>query len=184
MSVKIRIIGCPQWGAVKPAHPLEKIGKSSRIIFHHTAGHGLNVPGDARADAMAYARAVQRQHMGQGWSDSGHNFLVMRSGVIVQGRWLTISQIQNRGMVLSAHCPGQNDQIGIEHEHYGNEEMTVAQAASSARLMAWIASMYHRKTVLPVDPHRKYYATSCPANLVEDIPTIHDRAQKILSKEG
>ena len=184
MSVAIKIIGCPQWGAVRPRHPLTKIGPSMRIIFHHTAGHGLNVPGDARADAKAYARAVQRQHMNQGWSDSGHNFLVMRSGVIIQGRWLSISQIQKHAMVESAHCPGQNEQIGIEHEHYGNEEMTAAQIAAAARLQAWIASCYHRKTVLPVYPHSKFFATACPANLKEDIPTIQERAQKILNKEG
>lgn len=116
----------------------------------------------------------------QGWNDSGHNFMVMRSGVIIQGRWLSISAIQAGHMVRSAHCPGQNDQIGIEHEHVDTEAMTDVQAEASARLQAWIAWNYGR-TVLPVYPHRKYFPTSCPANLIHDIKRIRDRAAEILA---
>lgn len=132
---------------------------------------------------MAYARAVQRMHMGQGWVDSGHNFLVMRSGVILQGRWLTITAIVAGHMVVSAHCPGQNEQIGIEHEHFGSEAMTKRQHESSARLMAWIADKYGRRTVLPVDPHSRYFATACPANLKSAIPAVIKRANAILKEE-
>src|SRR5215471_15315597 len=124
MSVKIWMIGCPAWGAKQPTQQITWTDRAERIIFHHTAGHGLDLPGTDREDGMAYARAIQRQHMGQGWIDSGHNFLIMRSGVILQGRWRTIRAIQAGKMVRSAHCPGQNDQIGIEHEHYGSEQMT------------------------------------------------------------
>jgi hypothetical protein len=38
---------------------------------------------------------------------------------VLQGRWLTVSAIEAGHMVVSAHCPGQNGQIGIEHEHLG-----------------------------------------------------------------
>src|SRR4029077_4195283 len=86
-------------------------------------------------------------------------------------------------MVSSAHCPGQNDQIGIEHEHQGREDMTRAQIASSARLMAWIADRYDRPVPLPVTPHCQHFATSCPANLEEDIPGIVADAARILKAE-
>ena len=184
MAVKCKIIGCYDWGARKPKSGIETISASKRIIFHHTAGHHQEIqnPGlQSRAESERYARAIQAQHMRQGWNDSGHNFLVCRNGLILQGRWLTVSAIRAGHMVRSAHCPGQNEQIGIEHEHLGNEKMTKLQREASARLMAWIAFEYGRKTVLSVDPHSKYFATACPANLKADIPAIRRRAQQILN---
>jgi hypothetical protein len=186
MAVKCSIITCPQWGARKPKAGLEIVPASKRIIFHHTAGHHREVSNpqnESRGEAIDYARAIQIQHMKQGWTDSGHNFLVCRNGLILQGRWLTVHSIEAKHMVRSAHCPGQNDQIGIEHEHLGHEPMTARQIEASARLMAWIADQYGRKTVLPVDPHSKYYATECPANLKSNIAKIKSVAQHILTNE-
>lgn len=186
MSVKCNIITCPQWGARRPRMGLITVFASKRIIFHHTAGHHQEISNSniqSVEESKAYARAIQAQHMRQGWVDSGHNFLVCRNGVVLQGRWLTVSAIEAHHMVSSAHCPGQNDQIGIEHEHFGLEKMTSKQREASARLMAWIADQYGRKTVLPVDPHSKYFATACPANLKADIAAIRHRAQDILDHE-
>jgi hypothetical protein len=187
MAVQIKIITCPDWGAKKPKSGIQTVAASKRIIFHHTAGHHAeieNPSAQSRAESERYARTIQAYHMSQGWTDSGHNFLVCRNGLILQGRWLTVSAIQANHMVRSAHCPGQNDQIGIEHEHKGTEAITEKQWQSSARLMAWIADKYDRKTVLPVDPHSKHFATACPVNLKGDIPSIRQRAQEILNAEG
>lgn len=186
MAVKCPIITAPQWGAAKPKSGIETVPASKKIIFHHTAGHHPEVshPADqSRAESELYARVIQKYHMSQGWTDSGHNFLICRNGLILQGRWITVSAIQAKHMVRSAHCPGQNEQIGIEHEHMGNEKMTAKQKESSARLMAWIADQYDRKTVLSVYPHSAYFATSCPANLKADIASIKSRAQHILTTE-
>ncbi len=184
-EVKINIVTCPQWGARKPKQPISTVGKSARIIFHHTASHHaeIDTPGaESLAEAIKYAQSIQSYHMDiNGWIDSGHNFLVCRNGTILQGRWLTVSAIEAGHMVDSAHCPGQNDQIGIEHEHKATEAMTAKQREASARLMAWIAHQYGRKTVLPVYPHSRYYATTCPANLKADIAGIKARAQEILN---
>lgn len=187
MSVKCDIITCPDWGARKPKQGIETVGRSARILFHHTAGHHREIDNpslESRAECEAYARAIQVMHMNQGWTDSGHNFLICRNGLILQGRWLTVSAIQAGHMVRSAHCPGQNTQIGIEHEHLGTELMTPKQHESSARLMAWIADKYDLRVVLPVEPHSKYFATACPANLKSNINTIKARAQKILNNEN
>lgn len=185
--VKCSIITCPDWGARKPKAGLQTISRANRIIFHHTAGHHPEIENpstQSRAESERFAREIQAYHMKQGWNDSGHNFLVCRNGLILQGRWLTVSSIQAQHMVRSAHCPGQNEQIGIEHEHLGNEEMTKQQREASARLMAWIADQYDRMKALPVDPHSKYLATACPGNLKADIPSIRKRAQQILEAEG
>jgi len=185
--VSCSIIGCPAWGAEPSEEPITWVGKSRRIIFHHTAGHHPEIshPHDeSRAEAIKYAQQIQRFHKSQGWIDSGHNFLVCRNGLILQGRWRSIRSIQKGQMVRSAHCPGQNDQIGIEHEHFGDELMTQEQRRSSSRLMAWISDQYDRKKILPVHPHSEFFATSCPANLTREIPTIVRVAQAILDTEG
>jgi len=184
--LKCEIITCPKWGAVRPKTGLSTVGPSVRTIFHHTAGHHKNLGNpniQTREESIGYARDIQTYHMvHNGWNDSGHNFLVCRNGLILQGRWLTVSAIQAGHMVGSAHCPGQNDQIGIEHEHYGSEEMTVVQKNSSAMLMAWIAWQYDRPKVLPSLPHSKYFPTACPANLNEDIVGIVTQAQTLLNQ--
>lgn len=183
--MSFRIVTCPQWGAVQPSAPIVPCGKAERIVFHHTAGHHpeLSDPTtESHAEAMAYARSIQSFHMRvNGWIDSGHNFLVCRNGDVLQGRWRTVTMIEQGGMVVSAHCPGQNTQIGIEHEHAGTEGMTLVQAEASAQLMAWIAERYGLSEPLPVFPHSKFFPTSCPANLVGQIPGIVKRAAEILA---
>lgn len=181
---RIRIYTCPEWKAAKPSSPITVVGQSQRIIFHHTAGHHPELGNPANqslAESKAYARSIQAYHMSLGWKDSGHNFLVCRDGRILQGRWLTVSAIEAGHMVESAHCPSQNDQIGIEHEHAGTEAMTDEQREASARLQAWIAWQYGREVVLPVAPHSQFFATSCPANLKGEIAGIAARAQVILT---
>jgi N-acetylmuramoyl-L-alanine amidase len=187
-KVRCRIITCPEWGAVHPKSHITVVDRATRIIFHHTAGHHRELSranNESRQEAINYAKDIQAFHMkGNGWIDSGHNFLVCRNGLILQGRWLTVSAIEAGHMVISAHCPGQNDQIGIEHEHISGEAMTTRQRKASARLMAWIADQYKLKKVLSVDPHSKHFATACPDNLVKDIPKIKQMAQSILNDEG
>jgi len=179
------IVTCPEWHARKPKGQLELVGKAPGILFHHTAGHAPVISDPASesvAEAIAYRHAIQNYHMDHnGWNDSGDNFLVCRNGLVLQGRWLTVSSIVAGHMVRSAHCPGFNHWIGIEHEHYGNEPMPPKQKKASATLQAWIAWHYDLSRVLPVDPHSKHFATSCPANLISDIPGIRNLAQAILS---
>lgn len=182
----IEIITCSQWGARKPRQGITTVPRSNKTIFHHTAGHHAQLDGtsiETREESIHYARAIQNYHMdSNGWIDSGHNFLVCRNGLILQGRWLTVSAIQANHMVASAHCPGQNHQIGIEHEHRGSEEMTPAQRRASSTLMAWIAWHYGLKAVLPSMPHSRYFPTACPANLTEDIVAITKEAQTLLNQ--
>ncbi len=195
--VPIDIITCPEWDARPPKAQIDVVGKAVRTIFHHTAGHHpeIDTPGsESTEEAKMYARAIQNAHMApgglgapQGGIDSGHNFLVCRNGDILQGRWFTVYWIQHGKMVHSAHClggkdglPDQNDQIGIEHEHAETEPMTKKQRESSARLHAWIAGQYGRTTILPIQPHSKYYNTACPANLKTEIPAIKVLANDIL----
>jgi hypothetical protein len=187
-----RIYTCPEWGARRPKQGITTVGAAAGIVFHHTAGHHreISLPADeSQAEAFRYARDIQAMHMApgglgtpNGGIDSGHNFLVCRNGMILQGRWLTVAAIEAGHMVASAHAGSAkyNRWVGIEHEHNGREQMTKAQAESSALVQAWIALHYGRSSPLPVDPHSAHYATSCPANLKAAIGPIRERAGVIL----
>jgi hypothetical protein len=108
---------------------------------------------------------------GNGWNDSGHNFLVTRGGFILEGRHGTVAAIKAGRMVVSAHCPGQNDQPGIEHEHIGTEAMTPIQREASVWLHAWIC----RHCTIPpshIYPHKQFFATSCPGVLNNALPKL------------
>lgn len=184
----INIITCPQWGARKPKQGIEMIGMSKETVMHHTNGHVRDIgrPGITVEDAMQYARDIQNYHMDSpktGWNDSGHNFLIVRAGFILQGRWLTVSAIQADHMVRSAHAGSSygNQQIGIEFEHAGNEQMTPEQFESGAQLLAWIAFHYN-KPILPMFPHRHYSSTACPVNLESKIQPMRARATTILKQ--
>ena len=181
------IITCPQWQAEPPKRRPQLAGRPARIIEHHTAGLGPRQdtsPPDVRAEAVAYARALQHLHMVvNGWDDSGHNFLVMQSGLILQGRWGSVTAIEHGRMVVSAHCPGQNDQPGIEHENVGQQTLTPAQWAATVHLQAWIAD---RCRIRPTElyGHRVFYPTACPGAVAAEIPQLRSDVAAVLTKFG
>jgi hypothetical protein len=164
------IILASDWGAARATGEISRVGKPNEIIFHHTAGHHPEldqVAGENRAEAMAYARVIQNDHMHrkpQPFIDSGHNFLVSRSGHVLEGRHGSVAAIMDGVMVQSAHCIGHNQQPGIEHEHIGEETMTPAQREASLLLHEFIC----RNT--GIDPHaihghREFDNTECPGAL-------------------
>jgi hypothetical protein len=164
-----KIISCSEWGAVAPTGSIGRVGKPNKIIFHHTDGHHPeldHLAGDTVDEAKAFARAIQNDHMHRRppYSDSGHNFLVTRSGHILEGRHGSLAAISDGVMVRSAHCVGQNGHPGIEHEHKGGETMTPIQREASLFLHAFIC----RKTGVKPDAihgHGEFNNTECPGAL-------------------
>ena len=173
---EFRIIPCAEWGAAPPRGSIAAAGRPNKIICHHTAGHHPeldHVPGETYAEAVAYAKAVQQSHFSRGWLDTGNNFLVTQSGHIFEGRHGSLAAINAGKMVVSAHCPGENDQPGIEHEQLGNEPMTPIQRQASVWLHAYIC----RKTgIAPsaIHGHREYFATDCPGVLFADLGSLRN----------
>jgi hypothetical protein len=170
---QFRIIPTAEWGAAPAKATIAPAGKPSKIIFHHTDGHHPeldHLPGETKAEGAAYARAIQHDHMtrppskGGPFIDSGHNFLVTRSGHIFEGRHGSLAAIEAGKMVVSAHCVGENTNPGIEHEQHGSEPMTPAQRRASIQLHAHIC----RKTGIKpsqIFGHGKFNATECPGVL-------------------
>jgi N-acetylmuramoyl-L-alanine amidase len=175
---KFEIVLASQWGAAAPKRPISRVGKPDKIIFHHTAGHA---PGSSLEDAKAFARSIQRHHMNGGGSiDSGHNFLVTRAGHILEGRHGSLAAINAGVMVSSAHCPGENHNPGIEHEHLGKERMTAVQREASLFLHELIC----RKTGIKpsrIRGHKEFFPTACPAELEPDMVHIRKELEKRLA---
>jgi N-acetylmuramoyl-L-alanine amidase len=172
------------WGARPAKAPPVYVGQPDTIVFHHTASHHAEIPNprdESHKEAIRYARAIQRFHMdSNGWNDSGHNFLVCRNGLILVGRHMSLPAVRAGHMVRSAHCPGQNDQPGIEHEHAGQERMTREQFHSSVRLHAWIIERCRMAGARVILPHRRFNATTCPGSLVAELPRLRVAVDTLL----
>ena len=166
------IILTSEWGAARATGAISRLGKPGMIIFHHTAGHHPELDqmaGENRAEAIAYAKVIQNDHMHRrSFVDSGHNFLVTRSGHVLEGRHGSVAAIMDGVMVQSAHCKGKNQHPGIEHEHNGGEAMTPTQREASLLLHEFIC----RKT--GIDPHQihghgEFNKTECPGALKAEL---------------
>jgi hypothetical protein len=163
------IITCASWGASPARGRIQLAGRPLRALVHHTDGHHREVAGPAdesRAEAVRYVRDIQAFHMGpsRGWMDTGQNFTITRNGLIFEGRHGSLAALRLGRMVVSAHCPGENDQPGVEHEHVPGEALTDAQARASVWLYAWIVDRCGMRPT-QLYGHRAFYATSCPDNL-------------------
>lgn len=183
-----RIIPCEEWGAVPPTGSITPAARPTKIIFHHTAGHHPELdhqPTESLEEAMAYARAIQHDHMHRSppFIDSGHNFLVARSGHVLEGRHGSRAAINSGNMVVSAHCVGQNTQPGIEHEQIGNEPMTPAQREASLWLMEKIC---RKAGVIPseIHGHGEFNATECPGTLKGQLNALKRELAERLSAEA
>jgi len=189
---EFRIIPCEEWGAMPPRGKIESAGRPVRIIFHHTDGHHTELdhkPGESFAEAVGYARAVQKSHMSPSptdpskpWLDTGNNFLVTKAGYIFEGRHGSLDAINHGRMVVSAHCPGQNTQPGIEHEQFGDEPLTPAQREASIWLHAHIC---HKTGIKPssIHGHREFFATACPGALFPDLGEFRKAVAKALEPQ-
>lgn len=179
-AIPFRVILCDEWGATPPTGALTVVGKPDGSIFHHTAGHVPNLgAGETYAEACAYARAIQKFHKAQGWIDSGHNYLVTRGGFILEGRRRSHALCMSGRMVRSAHCPGQNDNPGVEHEHIDPEKMTPIERQASI----WLHAKLCRAGGFgpnKITPHRAHFATACPGTLVGMLPDFREDVAKEL----
>jgi N-acetylmuramoyl-L-alanine amidase len=176
---KFEIVLAGDWGAVAPTGRIVRVGRPDKIIFHHTDGHA---PGSSLADAKAYARSIQHDHMHRSppFIDSGHNFLVTRAGHILEGRQGSLAAIRDGVMVSSAHAPTQNHNPGIEHEHKGNEQLTAAQREASLFLHELIC----RETGIgpnAIHGHKEFSPTECPASLEPEIARFRAELRRRLS---
>ncbi|NUT31648.1 MAG: hypothetical protein HOV79_01100 [Hamadaea sp.] len=160
------IASCATWGARSASSTLTQISTNpNKIIIHHTATP--NSTDYSLSHAYALARSIQNYHMdSNGWSDTGQHFTVSRGGHAVEGRHYSLSHLTSgSGMVVGAHCPGQNDKaIGIENEGtYTSTTPTTALYDKLVQLCAYICEKYGIASS-QIYGHRDFISTACPGD--------------------
>jgi len=162
------IASCATWGARPPSSPLTLISTNpDKILVHHTAG--ANSTDLSLAHAYAIARQIQDFHMdSNGWSDTGQHFTISRGGYVMEGRHNSLAKLSaGSGMVVGAHCPGQNDKaIGIENE--GLYTTATPPAAMYTKLVDMCAYICQQYGIAPTQiyGHRDFIATLCPGDVL------------------
>jgi hypothetical protein len=161
------IASCATWGA-RAAGGLSVISTNpNKILVHHTAT--ANSTDLSQAHAFALARSIQNFHMdSNGWSDTGQHFTVSRGGFVMEGRHNSLARLNaGSGMVVGAHCPGQNDKsIGIENE--GTYTTATPPTTLYDKLVALCAYICDQYNIAPTQifGHRDFVATACPGNVL------------------
>jgi hypothetical protein len=160
------IASCATWGARQPSStPVQIATDANKIIIHHTASP--NSTDYSLSHAYALARSIQNYHMdSNGWADTGQHFTVSRGGYLMEGRHFSLTHLTSgNGMVVGAHCPGQNDKaIGIENEGtYTSTTPTTALWNSLVDLCAYTCERYGL-SASQIYGHRDFIATACPGD--------------------
>jgi hypothetical protein len=181
------IASCATWGARPASGSLSVISSSpDKILVHHTAGS--NSTDYSQAHAYAVARSIQNSHMdANGWSDTGQHFTISRGGYVMEGRHNSLARLQaGSGMVVGAHCPGQNDKaIGIENE--GLYTSATPPAALYDKLVQFCAYICDQYNIGPtkIYGHRDYIATACPGDvLYAKLPQLRSDVAALLNGGG
>ncbi|ANY06822.1 peptidoglycan recognition protein family protein [Pseudonocardia sp. HH130630-07] len=179
------IARCAEWGARPPSSP-PKIWdrRPIRILVHHTAG--ANTPDFSIPAAHRMARGIQAHHMDRnGWLDSGQHFTISRGGHVLEGRFLSLGELNGgRRVVEGAHSPGQNViAIGIENEGtYISEDPPGPLWDSLRATCAYICAQYG---IAPSElyGHRDYRNTICPGDrLYGQLPRLRREVGDLLGR--
>lgn len=144
----VSIISRATWGS-KPWNGTPatvSLTKRNEFFAHYDGG--------ARITRTGYAimRAIEAEHLGNGWSGVGYNFVVDQAGNIYEGRGWALQ---------GAHCPGHNvSGIGVQIAIGGDQEPT-AKALAACRALFEEACKKSGRT-LAKKGHRDGFATACP----------------------
>lgn len=138
------VISAKGWGAASPKSSLPVINRRpGHLVIHHTTHVNSSDVSDAAAHEVA--RQIQRNHMTNGWADTGQQFTIARGGQMLEGRQGSLAAVvDGTRFIEGAHAYGFNDQsVGIEVDGmYTSSLPTDAQWASLVHLSSFICERY------------------------------------------
>lgn len=179
-AVEPDIDSTAEWGARPPrgANPIVW-GSPNKLIVHHTVS--ANTGDFSREQAHLHARWVQDLHMdGNGWRDSGYNFIVSRGGWITEGCTGSLAALDDGDrFIQGAHTSGQNTQaVGIANEgsYHDGAEPPAAQWETLVTLCAHACERY----AIPsseIYGHLDFGSTLCPGIFHERLPRLRDEVE-------
>ncbi len=192
MPFTAKVVTTTQWNARDAKVNKFDLTKPKYVVIHNT--EDPNPPQDRSKGTLPGAKQLARQtqnfHMdGNGWSDSGHNFLNTTGGFILEGRHGTLGAVRKGLCIRSAHAPqssgklaGGNESPGIENEGtFMNFPMGQKQWDSLVDLCASLCSSCD---IAPdnIRGHRDFTDTDCPGDLLySQIPKLR---QDVATKLG
>ncbi|MGW0686558.1 peptidoglycan-binding protein [Streptomyces sp. NPDC002754] len=151
MSVKI--VSRSAWGAKPwdndprsdgPAYV--SMARRTEFFVHYDGAHHITATG------YAIPRAIEAQHLAQGWAGVGYHFVVDQAGNVYEGRGWTRQ---------GAHCPGHNvSGLGVQIAVGGDQEPSEAALAACRALYDEACQRAGR--TLAKRGHRDGIATQCP----------------------
>lgn len=144
----MKIISRSEWGAKPWEGTPATVGLSPRTEFfvHYDGGTPITRTG------YAIPRAIEAEHLGNGWSGIGYNFVVDQAGNIYEGRGWNLQ---------GAHCPNHNvSGIGVQIAVGGDQKPT-DKALAACRALYDEACRKTGRT-LAKKGHRDGWATACP----------------------
>ncbi|WP_411147348.1 peptidoglycan-binding protein [Streptomyces sp. A30] len=122
------------------------LSKRTEFFVHYDGGSPITRTG------YAVMRAIEAEHLGNGWSGVGYNFVVDQAGNIYEGRGWNLQ---------GAHCPNHNvTGIGVQIAIGGDQEPS-AKALAACRALYEEACKKTGRT-LAKKGHRDGLATACP----------------------
>jgi hypothetical protein len=170
------------WGAQPPRGTNPVItGGPNKLIVHHTVS--ANTADFSRAQAHAHARWVQELHMdGNGWRDSGYNFVVSRGGWITEGTTGSLAALTHGGrFVQGIHTSGQNTQaLGIANEgaYHDGAVPPAAQWETLVTLCAFACEQYGIASH-EIYGHMDFGSTLCPGILHDRLPRLREEVESV-----
>ncbi|GAB3646361.1 peptidoglycan recognition protein family protein [Glycomyces tarimensis] len=179
-AVEPDIDSTAEWGARPPAGRNPVInGRPNKIIVHHTVSE--NTRDFSREQAHFHAHWVQDLHMdGNGWRDSGYNFIVSRGGWITEGTTGSLPALMaGSRFVQGIHTSGQNTQaIGISNEgaYHDGAVPPAAQWETLVVLCAFVCEQYSIPSQ-EIYGHMDFGSTLCPG-------IFHDRLPRLRREVG
>ncbi|WP_406113938.1 LysM peptidoglycan-binding domain-containing protein [Kitasatospora purpeofusca] len=146
--MSVNIISRSQWGARAWTSAPANVPLSERTEYfiHYDGGTPVSRTGNA------IPRAIESEHLGNGWSGIGYHFVVDQAGNIYEGRGWSYQ---------GAHCPNHNRSgIGVQIAIGGDQAPTDAALRSARALYDEACARTGRR--LAMRGHRDGFATECP----------------------
>lgn len=168
------------WGARTPngTNPVVE-GSPNKLIVHHTVS--ANTEDFSREQAHVHAKWVQDLHMdGNGWRDTGYNFVVSRGGWITEGTTGSLEALlSGERFIQGIHTSGQNTQaLGISNEgsYHDGAEPTGAQWESLVAICAFAADQYGIASS-EIYGHVDFNSTLCPGIFHDRLPQLREEVE-------
>lgn len=180
-AVEPDIDSTAEWGARPPngANPVIQ-GGPDKLIVHHTVSP--NTDDFSREQAHFHAHWVQDLHMdGNGWRDSGYNFVVSRGGWITEGTTGSLDGLlDGTYFIQGAHTSGQNGvALGISNEgsYHEGAEPPDAQWEALVTVCAYACEQYGIPSS-EIYGHMDFGSTLCPGIFHERLPLLRDEVER------